>query len=216
MQAELTPYDLQTNPTANGYAILGGYRISVDYAQAAVHFYQGEDSWGRLVRTISVEKWSGDWLIRTVGRFFQVEYQLADDKTTATIQRNGYLTVETIHKIGKASLYQRKLVDRTWDYCVNFRGEVGFGPSVDKAVSALRSRLVTRIRQEQVDVSLTVGATSQFTEQQLADFCRANGLTPGGRYSRQHLRQTILRQRKLNCEQFRNQLHYFELRINCK
>ena len=216
MQQEVSLYELQTNQASGEYALIGGYRVSVDYAQGAVHFYAGEQEWGKLAGTLPVEKWSGDWLIRTIGRFFRIDYQLSEEKAIASIQRNGYLTVQTGHKIGKAVLYRRVLLDRTWDYCIGFRGDVGFGPSVENAVAELRSKLNARTNVEQAEVTLSIGTASRFTEQQLAAFCEANGLKPGGSYSRQHLRQTILQQRKVNCEQFRNQLHFFDISINCK
>ena len=216
MQQEVSLNELQTNQASDKYALVGGYRVSVDYAQGAVHFYTGEQGWGKLAGTSPVEKWSGDWFIRTIGRFFRIDYKLSEEKVIASIQRNGYLTVQTIHKIGKAVLYRRVLLDRTWDYCIGFRGDVGFGSSVENAVAELRSKLNTRINVEQAEVTLSIGTASRFTEQQLAAFCEANGLKLGGSYSRQHLRQRILQQRKLNCEQFRNQLHFFDIRINCK
>lgn len=221
MQQEVSLYELQMNQASDEYALIGGYRVSVDYAQGAVHFYAGEQEWGKLAGTLPVEKWSGDWLIRTIGRFFRIDYQLSEEKTIASIQRNGYLTIQTGHKIGKAILYRRILLDRTWDYCIGFRGDVGFGSSVENAVAELRGKLNARINVEQAEVTLSISTADRtrpghFTEQQLAAFCEANGLKPGGSYSRQHLRQTILRQRKLNCEQFRNQLYFFDIRINCK
>ncbi len=216
MQQEVLLHELQTNQSNDIYAVVGGYRVSVDYAQAVVHFYKGEQEWGKLADTLPVEKWSGDWLIRIIGRFFRIEYQLTDDKAIASVQRNGFLSVRTLHHIGRAVLYQRILVDRNWDYCISFRNEVGFGLSVDKAIAELRSKLKVRATQEQAEVTLSVGRSSHITEQQLADFCSTNGLIPGGRYTRQQLRQTILRQRKVNCEQFRSQLQYFDVRINCK
>lgn len=216
MQREVSLYDLQTNQAAAAYALVGGYRILVDYAQAVVHFYKGEEEWGKLVGSTSVEKWLGDWLIRAVGRFFRLNYQLVEVKEIASIQRNGYLTVHVAHSIGGAVLYRRILVDRTWDYCMSYRGDVGFGSSVKKAVVELRGRLKSRITVEQAEITLSIGTASRFTEQQLAAFCEVNGLEPGASYSRQHLRQTILRQRKLNCEQFRNQLTYYDVKINCK
>lgn len=216
MQQEVSLYELQINQSSDTYALVGGYRVSVDYAQAAVHFYKGEQEWGKLAGTLPIEKWSGDWLIRTIGRFFRIEYQLAQDKAIASIQRNGYLTIQTIHRIGRAVLYRRMLAERDWDYCISYRNEVGYGFSVDQAVAELRSRLKSRTTVEQAEVTLSIGPGSRFTEHQLADFCQMNGLVLGGRYTRQHLRQTILQQRKVNCEQFRNQLQYFDVRINCK
>lgn len=216
MQREVSLYDLQRNQAADAYALVGGYRILVDYAQTAVHFYRGEEEWGKLAGSTTVEKWSGDWLIRAVGRFFRINYQLADDKAIASIQRNGYLTVDALHRIGGAVLYQRILMDRTWDYCICFRSDIGFGTSIENAVAELRGKLKSRITVEQAEITLSIGTASRFTEQQLIVFCEANGLTPGESYSRQHLRQTILRQRKLNCEQFRNQLNYYDVKINCK
>ena len=216
MQQEVLLYDLQANQSSDNYAVVGGYRISIDYAQATVNFYKGEKEWGKLVGSLPVEKWSGDWLIRNIGRFFRIEYRLSDDKTIASVQRNGFLSVRSIHHIGRAIVYQRILVDRNWDYCVSFRNEVGFSPSVGKAIAELRSKLKSRATQEQAEITLSLGTSSRLSEQQLADFCLANGLIPGGRYTRQHLRQTILRLRKVNCEQFRIQLQYFDIRINCK
>ena len=216
MQQEVLLYELQANQSSDIYSVVGGYRVSVNYAQAAVHFYKGEQEWGKLAGTLPVEKWSGDWLIRTIGRFFRIEYKLSEDKTIASVQRNGFLTVRSIHHIGRAVVYQRILVDQNWDYCINFRNEVGFGPSVDKAIAELRSKLRSRATQEQAEVTLSLGTSGRLTEQQLADFCSTNGLILGGRYTRQQLRQTILRQRKVNCEQFRMQLQFFDVRINCK
>lgn len=216
MQEEISLYDLQTNQPPNAYALVDDYRLTVDAAQAVVHFYKGGKEWGRLVRSLPVEKWSGDWLIRTVGRFFQLQYELADDKAIASVQRNGYLTIQPEHRIGGAVLYRRLLVDRVWDYCASYRGDAGFGLTVSAAVADLRLKLKARTNQEQAEVTLELGAASRFTEQQLVAFCEANGLKPGGRYTRQQLRQVILRQRKLNCEQFRNQLYFFDIRINCK
>lgn len=216
MQQEVLLYELQANQSSDIYSVVGGYRVSVNYAQAAVHFYKGEQEWGKLAGTLPVEKWSGDWLIRTIGRFFRIEYKLSDDKTIASVQRNGFLTIRSIHHIGRAVLYQRILVDQNWDYCINFRNEVGFGPSAGKAIAELRSKLSSRATQEQAEVTLSLGTSNRFTDQQLADFCSTNGLIPGGRYTRQQLRKTVLLQRKVNCEQFRIQLQYFDVRINCK
>ncbi|ADB42644.1 hypothetical protein [Spirosoma linguale] len=216
MQQEISLNDLQANQSVNAFAVIDDYRILVDNAQAVVHFYKGRREWGRLVRSVPIEKWSGDWLIRTIGRFFRLDYQLADDKAIASIQRNGYLTVHTEHRIAGAVLYQRALKGEFWDYCVSYRGDVGFGVTVRTAIADLRAKLATRTNVEQAEIALKVGSASRFTQQQLEAFCEANGLMPGSHYTRQQLRQTVLRQRKLNCEQFRNQLSYFDIRINCK
>lgn len=216
MQQETPLYDLQTNQPPNAYAIVGDYRLTVDGAQAAVHFYKGRKEWGRLVRSVPVEKWSGDWLVRTVGRFFQINYQLDEDKAIATIQQNGYLTVVIAHQIGQVTLYKRLLIDSLWDYAVLYWGGVGFGATVGGAIAELRQKLSVRVQGEQAEVVLRVGAGSRFSKEALADFCTANGLTPGGRYTKQQIRQSVLRQRKLNCEQYRDQLNYFGIRINCR
>lgn len=216
MQQETSLYNLQTNEPPNTYAIVGDFRLTVDRAQAVVHFYQGKAEWGRLVRSILVDKWSGDWLIRTVGRFFKINYQLDENKAIATIQQNGYLTVVVAHRIGQATLYKRLLIDAIWDYAIVCWGDIGFGVTVEKAIVELRQRLTTRIQEEQAGVVLRVGAGSRFSNEALVDFCEANGLTPGGRYTKQQLRQAVLNHRKLNCEQFRDQLNYFGIRVNCR
>lgn len=216
MEQETSLYNLQNNRPPNAYAIVGDFRLIVDRAQAVVHFYRGKAEWGRLVRSVPVEKWPGDWLIRTVSRFFQINYQLDEDKSIATIQQNGYLTVVVAHRIGQATLYKRLLIDSLWDYAVAYRGDVSFGVTVGRAIAELRQKLSVRTQSEQAEVVLTVGAGSRFSKEGLADFCTANGLTPGGRYTKQQLRQTVLRQRKLNCEEFRDQLNYFCIHINCK
>lgn len=171
---------------------------------------------GRLDKSIPIEKWSGDWLIRTVSRFFQLNYQLDEDKAIATIQKNGYLTVVVEHKIGQVTLYKRLLIDSLWDYAVNYSGDVGFDVTVRGAIAELKKKLSVRAQAEQTEVVLRVGAGSRFSKEALVDFCTANDLTPGGRYTKQQLRQSVLRQRKLNCEQYRDQLNYFGIRINCR
>lgn len=216
MQQEVFLHNLQMNQDTTTYALVGGYRVLVDYAQAAVHFYKGEQEWGKLAATLPVEKWSGDWLIRTVGRFFRLTYQLSEDKSIASVQRNGYLTVQVLHQIGRAVLYRRVLVDRTWDYCVSFRNEVGFGHSPDQAVAGLKDKLRLRTTVEATEVKLMIENAGRFTEQEFIDFCQMNELTPGEHYTRQQLRQAILRHRKVNCERFLNQLKHFDIRINCK
>jgi hypothetical protein len=215
MQQEVSLHSLQMNKDTT-FAPVGGHRVLVDYAQAAVHFYKGEQEWGKLAATLPVEKWSGDWLIRTVGRFFRIAYQLSEDKAIASVQRNGYLTVQVLHRIGRAVLYRRILVDRTWDYCASFRNEVGFGNSPGQAVVSLKDKLQLRTTAEATEVKLIIENFGRFTEQEFIDFCRTNELTPGKHYTRQQLRQAILRQRKVNCERFRNQLEHFDIRINCK
>lgn len=216
MEQETSLNNLQTNQSANAFAVVDDYRILVDNAQAVVHFYKGRREWGRLVRSVPIEKWSGDWLIRTIGRFFRLNYQLSNDKVIASVQRNGYLTVQVEHRIAGAILYQRTLKTEFWDYCVSYRGELGFGLTVRAAITDLRGKLAARTNVEQVEITLKLGSSSRFTQQELEAFCEANGLMPSSRYTRQHLRQAILSQRKMNCEQFRNQLAYFDIRINCK
>lgn len=216
MEQETSLYNLQNNHPPNAYAVVGDFRLVVDRAQAVVHFYRGKAEWGRLVRSVPVEKWPGDWLIRTVSRFFQINYQLDEDKAIASIQQNGYLTVVVAHRIGQATLYKRLLIDTLWDYAVAYRGDVSFGVTVGRTIAELRQKLSVRAQSEQAEVVLTVGAGSRFSKEALADFCTANGLTPGGRYTKQQLRQSVLRQRKLNCERYRDQLNYFDIRINCK
>lgn len=216
MEQETSLKNLQTHQSASAFAVVGDYRILVDNPQGVVHFYEGRGGWGRLVRSVPIEKWSGDWLIRTIGRFFRLNYQLSDDKVIASVQRNGYLTVQVEHHIAGAVLYQRALKGEFWDYCVSYRGDVGFGATVRTAIADLRAKLATRTNVEQAEIALQIGSASRFTQQQLEAFCEANGLMPGRHYTRQHLRQAILRQRKMNCEQFRNQLAYFGIRINCK
>ncbi|WP_461127613.1 hypothetical protein [Spirosoma aerophilum] len=216
MEQETSLNNLQTNQSAIAFAVVDDYRILLDNAQAVVHFYEGRGDWGRLVKSVPIEKWSGDWLIRTIGRFFRLNYQLSDDKVIASVQRNGYLTVHVKHRFGGAILYQRALKTEFWDYCVSYRGELGFGLTVHAAITDLRSKLAARTNVEQVEITLQLGSSSRFTQHQLEAFCEVNGLMPGSRYTRQHLRQAILRQRKMNCEQFRNQLAYFDIRINCK
>ena len=216
MQQETSLYDLQTNQPPNAYAVVDDYRITVDHALAVIHLYKGRKEWGRLVGSQPIEKWSGDWLIRTIGRFFRLNYQLAEDKVTASVQRNGYLTVHVDHQIGGAVLYERRLKGERWDYCVSYRGDIGFGPTVRAAIANLRVKLKARTSVEQAEITLSLGSASRFDQQELNAFCEVNGLTPGGRYSRQQLRQAVLRQRKRNCEQFRNQLYYFDIRINCR
>ena len=216
MQQETSLYDLQAKEPPNAYAIVGDYRLTVDRAQGVVHFYKGRKEWGRLDRSVPVEKWSGDWLIRTVGRFFQINYQLDQNKAIATIQQNGYLTVVVAHRIGQATLYKRLLIDSLWDYAVNYCGDVGFDVTVGGAIAELRQKLSARAQGEQAEVVLRVGAGSRFSKEALVDFCTANELTPGGRYTKQQLRQSVLRHRKLNCQQYRDQLNYFGIRINCR
>ncbi|GAB3512285.1 hypothetical protein GCM10027341_52840 [Spirosoma knui] len=216
MQQHVSLYALQTSRSANDFAIVNGHRISIDIAQSSVHFYQGEQEWGRLAGSVPVEKWTGDWLIRSVGRFFQLDYQLNDDKTLSSIQRNGYLTVRTIHTIGNARLYERLLANNHWDYAVSFRGVTSFGTIVREVVSELRTKLSARTSQEQATINLKLGPGSRFDQQQLNDFCQTNQLTVGGQYTQQKLRQAVLRQRKVNCERFGDQLRYFNIRINCR
>lgn len=50
MQQEISLYDLQANEPPNAYAIVGDYRLTVDRAQAVVHFYKGREEWGGLIR----------------------------------------------------------------------------------------------------------------------------------------------------------------------
>lgn len=209
-------YLLQSSQSSENYAVVNGYRVTVDVAQASVHFYQGEQEWGPLAGSVTVEKWTGDWLIRAVGRFFRLDYQLSDNKALASVQRNGYLAVRTAHVFGNATVYERLLADSFWDYAVSFRGILGFGASVQKAAGEIRTQLQVRSSQERTTIVLQSGPNSRFDQQQLLSFCQANDLTPGGEYTQQQLRQAVLKQRKLNCERFRNQLHYFNIRINCK
>jgi hypothetical protein len=216
MQQHVSLYTLQTSRSANDFAIVNGYRISIDVAQSSVHFYRGEQEWGRLAGSIPVEKWTGDWLIRSVGRFFRLDYQLSNSKTLSSIQRNGYLTARTIHAIGNVRLYERWLANSHWDYAVSFRGETSFGTTVRDAVNELRTKLSARASQEQATINLQLGPGSRFDQQQLNDFCQTNQLTVGGQYTQQELRQAVLRQRKVNCERFSDQLRYFNIRINCR
>lgn len=216
MQQHVSLYALQTGRSANDFAIVNGHRISIDVAQSSVHFYRGEQEWGRLAGSVPVEKWTGDWLIRSVGRFFRLDYQLSDNKTLSSIQRNGYLTTRTVHAIGNARLYERLLANSHWDYAISFRGEISFGTTVHEAVNELRTRLSARVTQEQATINLQLGPGSRFNQQQLNDFCQTNQLTVGGQYTQQELRQAVLRQRKVNCERFGDQLRYFNIRINCR
>lgn len=216
MQREVSLYDLQTNQVANAYALVGGYRILVDYAQASVHFYKGQEEWGKLAGSTTVEKWSGDWLIRTVSRFLRIDYKMDQDKAMATIQQNGYLRIAIAHRVGEVSCYKRILGDSLWDYAVVYRGEIGCDATVREAIIKLRKKLSMRDQGEQTVIVLRVGAGSRFTEESLANFCATNGLTLGGQYSKQQARQAVLRQRKLNCEQYRDQLNYFGIHINCR
>ncbi len=216
MQQHVSLYALQSDRSANDFAVVNGHRIRIDIAQSSVHFYLGEQEWGRLAGSVPVEKWTGDWLIRSVGRFFRLDYQLSDNKTVSSIQRNGYLTTRTVHAIGNARLYERLLANSRWDYAVSFRGEISFGTTVHETVNKLRSRLSTRASQEQAIINLQLGPSSRFNQQQLNDFCQTNQLTVGGQYTQQELRQAVLRQRKVNCERFGDQLRYFNIRINCR
>lgn len=216
MQTIVTLHTLQSNPLPESFALVNGYRVRVDRAQGVTLFYEGDQEGGKLVASLPVEKWSGDWLIRIIGRFFRLAYQIDTDKSIASIQRNGYLTVRKRHQIGNAKLYERLLIDCFWDYAVSYRGIDAYGQSVTEATHQVKEQLKTRLKQEQAEITLTNGPASRFTEQQLAAFCQANGLIAGGSYTKQQLRQAILRQRKLNCAQFRDQLHYFDIRINCK
>lgn len=216
MQQEISLYNLQANQFANAFAVVDNYRILVDNAQAVVHFYKGRDEWGNLVRSLPVEKWSGDWLIRTIGRFFRINYQLDQDKAMATIQQNGYLRVVVAHRIGEVAFYKRMLLDALWDYGVVYRGEIGCDATVRGAIAKVRKKLSLRDQGEQSAIVLRVGAGSRFTHESLADFCAINGLELGGQYSKQQVRQSVLRKRKLNCEQYRDQLNYFGININCR
>ena len=216
MHQEISLLDLQTNNTPNVYAVVGNFQIRVDQAQAAVYFHPGREEWGRLVKSLDVEKWSGDWLIRTVGRFFQIQYRLDQDKAIATIQQNGYLRIRLVHRIGEVTLYKRVLVDSLWDYAVVYRGELGCDTTVAGAVGKVRRKLSLRDQGEQTVIRLRVGAGSRFTTESLAGFCAVNGLMMGHQYTKQQVRQAVLRQRKLNCEQYRDQLNYFDVRINCR
>lgn len=216
MEQETFLNNLQTNQSSNTFAVVDDYRILVDNLRAVVHFYKGRGEWGGLVRSVPIENWSGDWLIRTIGRFFLLNYQLSDDKVIASVQRNEYLTVHLEHRIAGAVLYKRALKNEFWDYCVSYRGELGFGLTVRAAITDLRGKLDTRTNVEKVEITLKLGSSGRFAQQQLDAFWVANGLLPGSRHTRQHLRQAVLRQRKMNCSQFRNQLAYFDIRINCK
>jgi hypothetical protein len=216
MQQHVSLYALQTSRSPNDFAIVNGHRISIDVAQSSVHFYRSEQEWGGLGGSVPVEKWTGDWLIRSVGRFFRLNYQLSDNKALSSIQRNGYLTARTVHTIGNARLYERLLANSHWDYVVSFRGETSFGTTVREAVNELRTRLSARATQEQTTINMQLGPGSRFSQQQLNDFCQMNQLTVGGQYTQQELRQAVLRQRKVNCERFGDQLRYFNIRINCR
>ena len=216
MQQEISLYNLQTNQPPDSYAIVDEHRITADYARGVVHFYKGREEWGGLVRSLPVEKWSGDWLVRIIGRFFGIDYKLDQDKAIATIQQNGYLRIAVAHRFGEVALYRRILVDSLWDYVVVYRGEIGCDATVRGAISKLRKKLSLRDQGELTVIVLRVGAGSRFTKESLADFCVVNGLSMGGEYSKKQVRQAVLRQRKRNCEEYRDQLNYFGIHINCR
>ncbi len=167
----------------------------------------------------SLDRFAGNWFLDTLVRQFG---KIRIEKKLRKVQLHECFSLRLERKIAGVEIYSRIVADTVYDMCALAGNETFHAATVKEAVAGLREKRESRIQfdSEMLRAIFSNGkcnvAGATFCSTGVRNFCADNGIVENAEMRRDELRNIVLKNRKLNCEKYSQELRQIGISLNCK
>lgn len=199
---------------------VGRRGVSFTYPQAQV----SRDADGEIKVELkrewqSLDRFAGNWFFDVFARQFGKNRV---EKNARKVQLHECFSLRLERKIAGVEIYARVVANTVYDLCAVAGKETFHAATAKEAVAGLRDKRESRIRfdSETLRVAFRNGkcdvAGATFCSAGVRNFCADNGIDENAEMSRAELRSIVLKNRKINCEKYSQELCKIGIKVNCK
>lgn len=225
---------LELQNTQKGYTMINGHIFTVKWDEVKDWEYYSK-SWhnkygpkvtienrrvvvrkdGKIVGIVPIENFKGNYLVNAVITYLRLP-KIKVDRKLKPIQISPYFSIRLLHSVGKAAIYVRELGGQTVDFCAVWQGETYHALTPKEAIEGVKTKISKHVALQEERLNYQYARNLGFCHQGITDFCELNSLDINATYTRQELRNVILKKRCENCARFGAELRKVNLGINCK
>lgn len=166
-----------------------------------------------------LDRFAGGWLFDVLARQFGKNRV---EKNLRKVQLHECFSLRLERKIAGVEIYSRIVANTVYDVCAVSGKETFHAATAKEAVTGLREKRESRVRFDSEVLKAVfrngkcnvAGAT--FCSTGVRNFCADNSIDESAEMSRSELRDIVLRNRKLNCEKYSQELRQIGILLNCK
>ena len=172
---------------------------------------------GQPVEKISIgERWSNNAIFEALSKRFNI--QKSECKGRQQVQLNEFFDVELIKSLNGYEIYKRCFAGELIDFAIfDTKQKVTYHDSdKNNLVKGLKTKIQAKAEKEREILNKQFAFDLGFCETGTRQFCELNGLDFEGEYTRQEVRNAILKNRLENCKKFGWEIRKAGFNINCK
>lgn len=167
----------------------------------------------------SLDRFVGNWFFSVLAAEFG---KTRVEKNLRRVQLHECFFLRLERKIKGVEIYARVVANTVYDFCAVVGKETFHAATAKEAVAGLREKRESRVRfdSETLRAAFKNGkcnvAGAMFCSTGVRNFCADNGIEESAEMSRAELRNIVLKNRKLNCEKYADELRQIGIIVNCK
>lgn len=169
-----------------------------------------------IIFSYPLNAFSGNFMEKALAAFFKVG-KVKCAKDLKPVQLNDFFRIDEYKAINGYRLFQRFIGPLLWDYAIidTKTGLTYHAYKEENLVTGLRAKMEAKFDSENEIITKETGFKLHFCESGMRAFCEINNLDYEGKYTRQELRNIVVKNRAANMR-FRNDLRLIGIPIGKK